>query len=271
MCRTTAAPWRAPANTPETSVTAPALQPGLARSPIQAVGIAADTLGWVGVGLLDQRFWRAVHAGTLTGVITRLSGAAVITVGVPLGLPTIRHRTADTTISVLPGHRPLAMLPAPPATALTETTRTAANKHCMHSGYALNRRAWLHRASILEANTVWQHHPRVLFEAYPELTIRPPLRRRADRRLKQLARPRHPQAATHRPRHHRSRRPPGRRHRRRGTGPRRRRHCLHRASHCHPRRRVLARPTRNPARQPGRHLDLNGVGTTHDHRLGPPT
>jgi predicted RNase H-like nuclease len=167
MSRTTAVPRCAPATAAQTL---PARQPGPARSPIRVVGIAADMIGWIGVELLDQQFVRAIHAGTLPGVITRMSGAAVITVGVPLGLPTTRQRRADTATSALPGRGPTAMLPAPPAIALTEATRTGAEKRCRHSGYALSRRAWLHRARILEANTVWKQHRRVLLEAHAELT-----------------------------------------------------------------------------------------------------
>jgi predicted RNase H-like nuclease len=144
---------------------------GGTESPIRVAGIAMDHHGWIAVELCDQRFHRAVHAGTLLGVISRLCSPAAITVAAPLGLPVDRRRAADTATAALLGSRSHTTPPAPPAAALAEATHTAATKRCRQlTGVSVTTKAWSARARILEAHAVWSRHTRLLNEAHADLT-----------------------------------------------------------------------------------------------------
>ena len=117
-------------------------------------------------------FFRASLAATLYEIVTNSSGAAVIGVDVPLGMLLDRGapRTPPPPTSSAPSQQ---RLPGAAALRVASTDFAAANRVCRElTGSGLSRQSWALRPKLLEANTIWERHPGLLFEAHPEVSFR---------------------------------------------------------------------------------------------------
>ena len=140
---------------------------------IQVFGVDAYALGWVGVELRDGIFGRAMLAARLYEIVAASSGAAVIGVDIPLGMLPDRWRAADTLAADQLGPRRSSVFRVPPLAVWQEGDFAAANRRCRElTGAGLSRQSWALRPKLLEANTLWERHPRLLFEAHPEVSFR---------------------------------------------------------------------------------------------------
>lgn len=138
-----------------------------------AVGVDAYALGWVGVELRDGVFGRAVLASTLYEIVAGSSGAAVVGGGIPLGMLPGRLRLADTAVADQLGPRRSGVLQVPPQPVWMAHDFATADRLCRElTGSSLSRQSWAIRSKLLEANALWQRHPKLLFEAHPELSFR---------------------------------------------------------------------------------------------------
>ena len=140
---------------------------------IHVIGVDAYALGWVGVELRDGTFGRAMLASTLYEIVVASSGAAVIGVDIPLGMLPDRWRAADTLAADQLGPRRGSVFRVPPRAVWQETDFATANRRCRElTGSGLSRQSWALRPKLLEANAIWERHPRLLFEAHPEVSFR---------------------------------------------------------------------------------------------------
>ena len=139
---------------------------------LHVIGVDAYALGWVGVELRDGRFGRAILAATLYEIVAGSSGAAVIGVDIPLGM-TSGWRAADTLAADQLGPRRSSVFRVPPRAVWQEPDFATANRLCRElTGAGLSRQSWALRPKLLEANAIWERHPRLLFEAHPEVSFR---------------------------------------------------------------------------------------------------
>jgi predicted RNase H-like nuclease len=112
-------------------------------------------------------------ASTLYEIVAGSSGAAVIGVDIPLGMLPDRWRAADTVAADQLGPRRGSVFRVPPRAVWMETDFAAANRLCRElTGAGLSRQSWALRPKLLEANAIWERHPRLLFEAHPEVSFR---------------------------------------------------------------------------------------------------
>ncbi|RSM39605.1 DUF429 domain-containing protein [Actinoplanes sp. ATCC 53533] len=140
---------------------------------VHAIGVDAYALGWVGVELRGGAFGRAVLASTLYEIVAGSSGAALIGVGVPLGMLPDRFRAADTAVADQLGPGGSSVLRVPPRPVWMAHDFATADRRCRElTGASLSRQSWARRHQLLEANALWQRHPKLLFEAHPELSFR---------------------------------------------------------------------------------------------------
>jgi predicted RNase H-like nuclease len=140
---------------------------------IHVIGVDAYALGWVGVELRDGRFGRALLAATLYEIVAGSSGAAVIGVDIPLGMPPKGWRAADTVAADQLGPRRSSVFRVPPRAVWQEPDFANANRLCRElTGAGLSRQSWALRPKLLEANAIWERHPGLLFEAHPEVSFR---------------------------------------------------------------------------------------------------
>ena len=140
---------------------------------IHVIGVDAYALGWVGVELRDGSFGRAMLASTLYEIVVASSGATVIGVDIPLGMLPDRWRAADTLAADQLGPRRGSVFRVPPRAVWQEADFAAANRRCRElTGAGLSRQSWALRPKLLEANAIWERHPRLLFEAHPEVSFR---------------------------------------------------------------------------------------------------
>jgi predicted RNase H-like nuclease len=140
---------------------------------INVIGVDAYALGWVGVELRDGAFGRAILASTLYEIVAGSSGAAVIGVDIPLGMLPDRWRAADQLAAEQLGPRRSSVFRVPPRAVWLENDFAAANRLCRElTGTGLSRQSWALRPKLLEANAIWERHPKMLFEAHPEVSFR---------------------------------------------------------------------------------------------------
>ena len=140
---------------------------------LHVIGVDAYALGWVGVELRDGHFGRAVLASTLYEIVAGSSGAAVIGVDIPLGMLPDRWRAADTLAADQLGPRRSSVFRVPPRAVWQEPDFATANRLCRElTGAGLSRQSWALRPKLLEANAIWERHPKLLFEAHPEVSFR---------------------------------------------------------------------------------------------------
>jgi predicted RNase H-like nuclease len=140
---------------------------------LSVIGVDAYPLGWVAVELRDGLFFRASLAATLYEIVTNSSGAAVIGVDVPLGMLPDRWRAADAAAADQLGPRRSSVFRVPPRTVWQQPDFASANRVCRElTGSGLSRQSWALRPKLLEANTIWERHPGLLFEAHPEVSFR---------------------------------------------------------------------------------------------------
>ncbi|GAA0803342.1 DUF429 domain-containing protein [Spirilliplanes yamanashiensis] len=140
---------------------------------MRVIGVDAYPLGWVAVELRDGAFLRAMLASSLYEVVTASSGATVIGVDIPLGMLPDRWRAADTLAADTLGPRRSSVFRVPPRPVWEQTDFARANRLCREiTGQGLSRQSWALRPKLLEANTIWERHPGLLFEAHPEVSFR---------------------------------------------------------------------------------------------------
>jgi predicted RNase H-like nuclease len=97
----------------------------------------------------------------------------VIGVDVPLGLLPDRWRAADAVAAEQLGPRRSSVFRVPPRPVWQAPDFAAANKLCRElTGVGLSRQSWALRPKLLEANVIWERHPKLLFEAHPEVSFR---------------------------------------------------------------------------------------------------
>jgi predicted RNase H-like nuclease len=140
---------------------------------MHVIGVDAYPLGWVAVELRDGAFVRAMLASTLYEVVAGSSGATVIGVDIPLGLLPDRWRQADSLAAEVLGPRRASVFRVPPKPVWQQQDFVSANRVCRElTGTGLSRQSWALRPKLMEANTIWERHPGLLFEAHPEVSFR---------------------------------------------------------------------------------------------------
>lgn len=139
---------------------------------MNVVGVDGCRSGWVAVQLSGGRFARALFCSDFAGIIERAESAAVIAVDIPIGLPTVGERRADTAARALLGRGASSVFLTPPRQVLeAETYREARAVAQRLGGPGVSSQAYALRAKILNVEPIASTDRR-LYEVHPELSFR---------------------------------------------------------------------------------------------------
>jgi predicted RNase H-like nuclease len=134
---------------------------------VKVVGADGFRRGWVAVTVTDGRFAAIDLFSAMQELLETLSGAAVVAVDIPIGIPRTGVRPADQAARRFVGARASSVFATPPRLALEAATYAEARAR--HP--SVSSQAYALRIKILEVDAVTTADERV-FEVHPEVSFR---------------------------------------------------------------------------------------------------
>ena len=138
---------------------------------VRVAGVDRYPKGWVSIVLRAGRFDTALVAQRLKSLVGQLSDVVVIGLDIPIGLPERGPREADRLARAFVGPRRASVFLTPPRAVLEAPDITVARARSRTlSGGSISTQAWALHETILEADPIAQHDPRVR-EVHPEVSF----------------------------------------------------------------------------------------------------
>lgn len=134
------------------------------------VGVDGCKTGWVAVALADHEDPQAYYLPTIHALEPLVSGAGVVAIDIPVGLPTEGPRMADLLARKILGARRSSVFLAPVRDAIEAPTHALATKAALaRTGTGISRQAYALGRKILEVERWLPSAPCPVHEVHPEV------------------------------------------------------------------------------------------------------